>query len=484
MPQSSDFDLIVIGAGTAGITAANFAHGLGARVAIVERARVGGECLYTGCVPSKTLLAVAKTLHAARRSERYGLKVTGERADWGAVQARLREVTRQIGPTSDAAALTASGLTVLRGEARFIGERRLEVIGEDGPRAFTAGGLVVATGSESVVPDITGLRDVPFLTSETLWDLPELPRHLAILGGGPIGCELSQAFVRLGARVSLIEGGPRLLDKEEPEAGNVIHGALVGEGVRVYLSRKLTEVCPAEDGLKLTLDSGAEVAASHLLVATGKRPRTAGLNLAAVGAEVKKNGALKVDAAQRSTCPYLWGAGDVTGAPFFTHGAIERGVVAALGTRGPLGRMAAHLRAPVTRPAVTPWVTFTDPEIGHFGLTEAQARKRHGDVTVVDFDLAHLDRAVTEGQGGFVKLVFKPGAFGSPVGLRLLGACVVAPRAGELIQLLALPRLAGFNPARLALAQAAYPTYAEAVRYAVAGLFVESATFGHKRREP
>ncbi len=483
MTPAADFDLMVIGAGTAGITAANFAHGLGARVAIVEEARIGGECLYTGCVPSKTLLAVAKTLHAARQATRYGLKVEGD-ADWAAVRARLQEVIRQIEPASDAAALEAGGVTVLRGAARFVGERRLEVRGEDGTRGFTAGGFVVATGSEPVIPNVTGLNDAPFLTSDTVWDLHELPRHLAILGGGPIGCELAQAFARLGAQVTLIEGGPRLLAREEPEASDFIHGALVQDGVRLRLSSKLVGVRTETDGLKLMLASGAEVMASHLLLATGKRPRTAELNLAAVGAEIEAGGALKVDAAQRSTCPYLWGAGDVTGTPFFTHGAIERGVVAALGTRGPLGRLAARVRAPVTRAEVTPWVTFTDPEVAHFGLTEAQARERHANVTVVDFDLAHLDRAVTEGEAGFLKLVFKLGLFGSPLGLKLLGACVVSPRAGELIQLLALPRLAEFNPARLALAQMAYPTYAEAVRYAAAGLFTESATFGQRREGP
>lgn len=474
-------DVVVIGAGSAGLTAAGLAASLGRRVILVERDRTGGECLFTGCVPSKALLSLAKRVHTARGAAALGLDVTG-RPDWAVVRAEVRRVIDHFEPVDSPQAIAARGITVIAGEAAFVSPHVLEVTHAQGTRTVMAGEFVLATGSEVSVPDLEGLRDVPFLTHETVFDVPERPEHLIVLGGGPIGGELSQAMARLGSRVTVVQAAERLIPKDEPEASRALLTALRAEGLTVHLGARATRVELTEGGVRLHLQGGVAVDGTHLLVATGKRPRVHGLGLDVIGAAYNDQGLTVTPSMQSITCPYLWGAGDVVGGPMFTHGATERGTLAGLGSVGWLGRAAARLRAPAGQVALIPWVTYTDPEIAHWGLTEAQAVARYGDrVTVVDYDFSHLDRAVTEGESGFVKLVALRGMLGSPVGLRVVGAQVVGSRAGELIQgLSASPRL-GVHPLRVALLPVSYPTFAEATRQTYLGLFTKGEHFGKAR---
>lgn len=473
------FDLVVIGGGTAGLTGAQVAASLGARVALVERHKLGGECLYTGCVPSKALLSVASEVHAARRAGKFGLGVHGA-VDWNAVKARLREVIARIEPNDSPEALRSAGVTPIFGAARFVDAHRLHVAGHGAD--LSAKTFLVATGARPALPDIPGLADVTVLTNESVFDLPSLPEHLAVLGGGPVGCELAQAFRRLGSRVTLLEAEPYLLQGEEPEVSDVLRRALLDEEVDVRLSAKVEQVHRSERGVTLRL-ANAAVTASHVLVATGRTPNVGALGLEDVGVRFDAARGIVVNGGGRTTAPHVWAAGDVTGGPYFTHAAFEEGVLAALGSRGRVGRALASWRSGVKRPGVLPAVTFTDPEVARFGVTERVARREFGGgrVVVIDYDLSKLDRAVTDDRSGRLKLVFRKGVLGSPLGLTLLGAHAIGPRAGELVQLLAVTRFANVHPLRLALAPAPYPTYAEAVRWAVAGLFADSHLFGRKR---
>ncbi|TSA87478.1 dihydrolipoamide dehydrogenase [Deinococcus detaillensis] len=474
-------DVAVIGGGAGGLTAALMAAVTKKRVLLIERGLTGGECTFTGCVPSKALLSIAKTVHAARQSAALGLAVTGE-ADWAKVQAEVRRVINSFEDVDSPASIERRGVQVVAGEAKFVSPHVLEVQTSTGTRTVMAEKFVVATGSEVMVPDLEGLSDVPYLTHQTIFDVAELPRHLLILGGGPIGCELSQAFVRLGSRVTTLQRGERLIDKDEPEASQALLDVLRRDGVTVHLGVDVVRAEALPSGVRLHLKDGRHIDGSHLLLAVGKKPRVENLGLEVVGAAYDEKG-LKVKADMQSvSCPYVWGAGDVVGGPMFTHGATERGTLAGLGSLAWWGRAAATFRAPAARVEDIPWVTYTEPEIAHWGLTEAQAVKQYGRrVQVVDYDFSHLDRAATERESGFVKLVALSGLLGSPLGLTVVGAQVVGSCAGELIQLLSLPSRLGFHPVRLALLPVSYPTYAEAVRQSYLGLFTSGPTFGKRR---
>ncbi len=474
-------DVAVLGGGAAGLTAAQVAAAAGKRVILVERDRLGGECLFTGCVPSKTLLALAGRVQQARRAEELGLAALGTPL-WSAVQSVLRRTIRGFQDADSPRAVQASGVRVVNGEARFVAPRVLEIQCEGHSHQIHAREFVLATGSHTVIPPIDGLAKVPYLTHETLFDLPEQPAHLLILGGGAVGCEMAQAFVRLGSDVTLVQQGERLLPRDEPEASRLLLAALRSEGVSVHLNTGVRKVEQGPDGVRAYIGDGTLLEASALLLATGKRPNVQGLGLEVIGAGFGEQG-LKVDARMRSVnVPYLSGAGDVVGGPMFTHGATERGILAGLGSSGLPGRLLARLRAPAARVEDIPHVTFTDPQLAHWGLTEAQAVKEYGKrVLVVEYDFRHLDRAVTEGEAGLVKLVALRGLFGTPLGTRVVGAQVVGGPAGELVQLLSLSARLHLHPLRLALLPAPYPTYAEAVRQTYLGLFSRGSAFGVRR---
>ncbi len=405
----STHNVIVIGAGSAGLTAAGGCARLGLRTALIERDRMGGDCLHTGCVPSKALLAAA---HRATAHRAAASVTDPPAADWLAVRARVRDAIGRIAPHDSEARFRAWGVEVIRGEARFVGRRSVRV----GDRVLRAPRLVIATGSRPRLPPIEGLSAVPFLTNETLFDLPELPRHLLVLGGGGIGVEMAQAFRRLGAAVTLVERD-RPLAREDPEAAALVLRRLASEGVEIRAGTAVIGARATAAGVRLTLADGTALQGSHLLVAAGRVADTAALDLQAAGVRSGADG-IVVDAGRRSSNPRVLALGDCREGPRLTHAAGEDGAVAVM-------RIALGLPARV-HPASLSWVTYTEPELAQVGLTEAAARCGHREVRVVRQSLADNDRAVCQGETeGFAKLVL---AGGRPVGVTLVGA-----GAGELV---------------------------------------------------
>jgi pyruvate/2-oxoglutarate dehydrogenase complex dihydrolipoamide dehydrogenase (E3) component len=349
------WDLLVVGGGTAGLVAAHTAAELGATALLVERQRTGGDCLWTGCVPSKSLLASAHAAAAAREASRLGVSVVDVQVDFPAVMRHVRDAIAAIEPVDSPAALRAAGVAVAHGTLRFTGSRNAQVDGQS--VAFNQ--AVVATGSAPVMPDVPGLMAVDPLTSDSVWDLEELPGRLLVVGGGPVGCELGQGFARLGSRVVMIETGPRLLGREHPAAADLVRDALAADGVDVRTGSSLVAVADDVGGWTARLDSQADVGFDRVLVAIGRRPRTEHLALARAGVRLTGSGHVKVDRRLRTTNPRIWAAGDVTGHPPFTHSA---GVYAALAaSNAVLGLWRT------VDPESIPRVTYTQPEVAAFG---------------------------------------------------------------------------------------------------------------------
>lgn len=439
-----EWDLAVLGGGTAGIVAAKTAGRFGARVLLVESARTGGDCLWTGCVPSKSLIAAAHAAQSVRTADQYGVHTGPTTIDDAAVLAYVRSSITRIEPVDSPAAISAAGATVVAGRAEFTGPATLRVTDDAGTRLARFRWALIATGSAPALPTVPGLAQADPLTTDTLWDLTELPRRMAILGGGPIGCELGQALARLGVEVTLVELADRLLGKEEPEVGALIAERLRAEGVTVVTG---TGVDRVTDGT-LHLHGGETIEVDRILVATGRRPRTTDLGLAAAGVRCDEQGHVVIDDRMRTSNRRIYAAGDVTGTLPFTHVAGVQGGYAA--TNALLG-----LRRRIDYAAV-PWVTFTDPEVARVGATLAQARHRHGTRAHAQrLSHDHVDRAITDRRtDGFTQLVSGPGG-------RLLGATVVSPRAGESIAELAAAIRRGAKVRDVAGTVHPYPTYAD-----------------------
>ena len=436
----SSYDVIVIGAGAAGLTAAGGCALYGLRTALIERDRMGGECLNTGCVPSKAILAAAARAQAVRDGARFGIGAGEPTIDFAAVRAHVRRAIDAIAPHDSAERMSGLGVDVIAGEARFLGPHRIEVAG----RTLAAPRIVVASGSRPALPPITGLSEIPFLTNETLWDLETLPAHLAIIGAGSIGMEMGQAFRRLGAPVTVIDsGGP--LAREDRAAAALVVGRLEQEGVRFRTDVRLLGVEGAPGGLRLTLDAGDAIEASHVLVAAGRTPALDALDLAAAGVRCGENG-IEVDRGCRTNVRHIFAIGDCRNGPRLTHAAGNDGSVV-------VQAIALGLPAKAERRRL-PRATYTDPELAQVGAIEAEARKHWGRVETEIAPFAEDDRAVAEGATeGFVKLVR---ARGKTVGVTIVGA-----HAGEL--LLPWTQVLAGKASRFGLASSvvAYPTRSE-----------------------
>lgn len=452
-------DVVVVGAGASGLGAAAAARRKGASVVLVERGRLGGECTWTGCVPSKALLERAREVWGGRRQ---GL--TGE-VDFPRIMDEVRAASLVIGEDESAEALAADGIRVLSGDATFTGPRRLSV---DGTAVEAARAVIIATGSMPLVPAVEGLAAADPLTNESVFDLRALPRRLAVLGGGPIGCELAQAFARLGSTVTVIEA-EKILAKEEPEAAQVLAGVLADEGVDVRAGVRVARVTRPDPTRPVTLATshGGSVEADAVLVAAGRRARTDGLGLERAGVRVDDRGWVLVDDKLRTSAEGILAIGDVVGGLQFTHAGYEMG---ALAVGNGLGR-----RSRTYDPAALPWATFTDPEIGRVGMTEAQAAQAHGDAARVAYlPMSETDRGRATGRTeGFVKLVAGPrGALRGLGGGVLLGATVVCPTGGDVIHEAALLMRSGAFVGRLAQTVHAYPAWALAVRECAVQFFL------------
>ncbi|CAN5542011.1 hypothetical protein BH23ACT6_BH23ACT6_15640 [soil metagenome] len=511
--MSTRWDLVVLGGGTAGIVGAKVAANFGAKVLLIEKDRPGGDCLWTGCVPSKSLLAAAHAAAVSRSSAPLGIRYPEAQVDFAAVMAHVREAITTIEPIDSPEALNEAGVEVLSGRGVLTGARTVQVTASAADGDSSPGGshdaptstppvvhdisfeqLLISTGAEPAVPPIPGLADAHPLTSETVWELTELPRRLAVLGGGSIGCELGQAFARLGAEVTIVEGESRLIPREDERSAAILTAAMHADGVSVRTGAKVTEVKSADgaagsdvaggdvaggdvdsgdvdsgpaasdvdgetdgavdggvDGAvgggvgggsgRLVLDDGSDVEFDRVLVAVGRRPRTEGIGLDAAGVDTDERGMIVVDDLLRTSNDRIFAAGDLTGHPQFTHLAGVHGSTAAsnavLGTRRKVA-------------TVVPRVTFTDPEVAAVG---ASTQEVEADRHLVVIEHTEVDRAVAEGRTeGFSAIVHdKSGT--------ILGATIVGPRAGETLGELTLAVTKGLKTRDLAGVMHPYPTF-------------------------
>lgn len=448
-------DLCIIGAGAAGLSLAAGASQLGRRVALIERGKMGGDCLNVGCVPSKALLAAAKAAQAGKGAGRFGIAYGPASVDFAAVMAHVRGAIATITPNDSAARYRGLGVEVIEASARFIAPNALEA----GGRKITAKHFVIATGTRPLVPALPGLAGTPYLTNETLFDLKERPDHLLVLGGGPIGCEMAQAFCRLGSKVSLIDRR-QLLPKDDPEAVELVRQSLAEDGVELLMNSKALSVEKTAGGVRLILEREGErlsLNGSHLLLATGRRYDFADLDPAKAGLELDEKGRLKVGPTLRTTNPRVYAAGDAAGGYAFTHLA---------------GYHAAYLlkrllfRLPGQPKAAIPWVTYCEPEVAQVGLTEQAAIEKGLEIRLSRWPFAENDRAIAESETtGFVKVI------ASPKG-RILGATIVGEGAGELIQPWCLAIDKRLKLGAIAQVVLPYPTLGEASKRAAGAFFM------------
>ncbi len=447
-------DICVIGAGAGGLSVAAAAARLGRSVVLIEKGRMGGDCLNYGCVPSKALIAAAR--RASQAGERLGVTYDRPKVDFAAVRHHLQSVIAAIAPHDSQERFEALGCTVIREAAHFIAPDRVAA----GERIIRARRFVIATGSSPAIPDIPGLAVTPFLTNETIFDLETLPAHLIVLGGGPIGCELGQAFRRLGSRVTIVSH--TFLKRDDPELAAVVLDSLRRDGVEMWRDA-LVRVSGTAAGIAAHTAGGETLHGSHLLIAAGRRPTIDGLGLAAAGIAATPRG-IVVDRRLRTANRRVYAIGDVAGRALFTHMAsYDAGII----IRHALFRLPVRARADIT-----PWCTFTTPELAQVGLTEAAARAAgHDGIRVITGKFADNDRARAEGESdGLIKIVATKGG-------RILGAGIVGPHAGELIQPWCLALSRNLKLSALAGYIAPYPTLGEATKRA-AGAFYEPALFG------
>lgn len=448
--QRIETDICVIGAGSGGLSVAAGAVQMGARVVLIEAEEMGGDCLNTGCVPSKALIAAAKAAEAQRKGFR-GVSPVVPQVDFVAVKGHVEAVIEEIAHVDSQERFEGLGCTVLRAFARFTGPREVQA----GDTTVRARRFVIATGSRALVPPIQGVDTVPYLTNETIFDLKERPRHLIVIGGGPIGVEMAQAHRRLGCEVTVIEGA-RVLGREDPELAAVVTKALQDEGIALVEGQPVVRLSGTEGAVEVTLGDGRQISGSHLLIAVGRKVALEGMNLEAAGVAHTAKG-VTVDARLRSSNRRVYAVGDAAGGLQFTHvAAWHAGIVI---------RQAVLGLPAKADPRALPRATYTDPELAQVGLTEEEARKAHGDaVTVVRAEFAHNDRALAEAKGkGLVKVMVVRG--------RPVGAGIVGPQAGELIGLWALAISARLKMSAIAGMVAPYPTLGEVSKRAAGAYF-------------
>ncbi|HUP01335.1 MAG TPA: mercuric reductase [Gemmatimonadota bacterium] len=443
------YNLVVMGAGTAGLVAAAGAAGLGARVALVERGLLGGDCLNYGCVPSKALLRCARAAADARAAGQFGVRIAGGvSVDFAAVMERMRRLRAGLSAHDSASRFRDLGVDVFLGEGRFTGPERIEVGGAQ--LAFDR--ALIATGGRPVVPTVEGLAGAGFLTNETVFSLTALPARLAVVGGGPIGCELAQAFVRFGARVTLVEQGARILPCDDPDAAEIVRVALALEGVDLRLGQELARVEAAPAGHRCVVHASDAFEVDAILVAAGRTAVVEGLGLEAAGVAHDGDRGIRVDDKLRTSNPKIYAAGDVVaGARRFTHVADAHARVILRNALFPGARKASTL--------TVPWCTFTDPEVAHVGLGPEAAHEAGIELRTLTQSLEGVDRAVLDGETqGFARVHTRKR------GGEILGATIVARHAGEMISEITLAIEAGAGLSALSSTIHPYPTRGEALR--------------------
>ncbi|MEM8771500.1 MAG: FAD-dependent oxidoreductase [Pseudomonadota bacterium] len=461
MSKTINADLCIIGAGSGGLSLAAGAAQLGRKVVLFEKSEMGGDCLNVGCVPSKSLIAAASRAHAMRTADKFGVRPVEPEVDYAAVMDHVQGVIAEIAPHDSQERFEGLGVTVIREHARFSGPR--EVVSDSA--RVKAKHIVIATGSRPHIPPIKGLQTTPYFTNETLWSNRTLPAHLIVIGGGPIGVELAQAHRRLGSIVTLIEGGDAVLNKDDPELVDVVERQLTDDGIDIRKGAMVDEIGGA--GGDLWVRAGGEtIHGSHLLIAAGRAPAVDGLELEKAGVEYTERG-VKVDNRLKTTSDRIYAMGDVAGGLQFTHVA---GYHASVLVRRILFKTPAK-----NNESISPWVTYSDPELAHVGLTEASAREKHGDVKTVKWETLENDRAKAERDTrGLIKVVTEKNG-------KILGASIAGAGAGDLILPWAASIAAGDKIKRFTDAIAPYPTRGELTKRA-AGQWYTPTLFSDKTR--
>ncbi|MFQ5571454.1 MAG: dihydrolipoyl dehydrogenase family protein [Rhodothermales bacterium] len=449
-----EFDMIVIGGGAAGLTTSGIAASFGAKTLMIERDRLGGDCTWTGCVPSKTLLKSAKAAHIIRHASYYGLVDQDLTFDFRRMMQRLHEIREEVYEDADKPELyEAMGVEVRFGQACFVDEHTLEIDGKKGVERVTSRFFTIAAGAGAWVPPIDGLQDVPYLTNHTLFELAEQPDHLAIVGGGPIGTEMSQAFRRLGSRVTVIDMLDTILSKDDPELTAMLRGVLEKEGVEYVLNAGVKTVSQGGGTIRVEVEQNGRrtvVEADALLMATGRRPNLKGLNLEAAGIAYTHRG-ITVNDRCRTNRRHIYAIGDITGRYQFTHMSEHMGKVAAANAifKVPMKIDTKHV----------PWTTYTDPELAHVGARERDLKEKGVAYKVYRFPFTRLDRAVTDGETtGLIKV------FARAWNGKILGATILGTNAGELIGEYALAMRNSITLRRISDTIHPYPTYGLGVR--------------------
>ena len=451
-PRRFERNLIVIGGGSAGLVSAYIAAAVRAKVTLVEKSRMGGDCLNTGCVPSKALIKSARVLAQMRRAADYGLRAPEVRFDFAEVMERVQRVVRAVEPHDSAERYTKLGVECIQGEARITSPWSVQI---DGQRTLTTRAIIIAAGARPLVPPLPGIERARVLTSDTVWELRELPQRLVVLGGGPIGCELAQAFARFGARVTQVEMLGRLLAREDPDVSQLVRAQFAAEGIDVRTAHRALRI---DDGSTLVCEhQGAEVRLEFdaLLCALGRVPNTAGYGLEELGIAVTKARTVDTDDYLQTLYPNIYACGDVAGPYQFTHTASHQAWYAAVNALfAPFKRFRADY-------SVIPWATFTDPEVARVGLNETEANERGVAHEVTVFDMRELDRAIAdEVAQGMVKVLTVPGKD------RILGATLVGEHAGDLIVEFITAMKYGIGLNKILGTIHIYPTLAEANKYA------------------
>ncbi|NOD47259.1 MULTISPECIES: NAD(P)/FAD-dependent oxidoreductase [unclassified Ruegeria] len=449
-------DLLVIGAGSGGLSVAAGASQMGADVVLLEGHKMGGDCLNFGCVPSKALIASGKAAYGQTHSAAFGVADVTPQIDYGAAKDHVHNVIAQIEPMDSQERFEGLGVKVIREYGAFISSNQVQA----GDHFVTARRIVIATGSSPLVPPIPGLDAVPYFTNETIFDLRERPDHLLIIGGGPIGMEMAQAHRRLGSKVTVIEG-QRALGKDDPEAAAVVLEALRSEGIDIRESAMVAQIRGSEGAVEVVTENSEILKGSHLLIAAGRKANIDRLNLQAAGIDRTRTG-IKTDEALRTTNRRIYAIGDVAGGMQFTHVAgYHAGIIIRSALFGlPSKAKTAHI----------PWATYTDPELAQVGLTEAQAHDQHGDrLEIARFDYHHNDRAISERRtNGFIKVMVVKG--------RPVGATIVGHQAGELINLWSLALANNLKMGQIAAMVSPYPTIGE-LNKRVAGAYFTPRLF-------
>jgi len=467
MSGEAVYDLCIIGAGSGGLSVAAGAAQMGANVVLIEKAKMGGDCLNTGCVPSKALLAAGHAAQNARRADRFGIKTGKVSADGKKVYQHVHDVIAQIAPHDSVERFEGFGVKVIQGEARFVGPDTVEAADE----TVIARKFVIATGSHAFVPPIDGLDKLDVLTNENVFDLEDIPKHLIVIGGGPIGCELAQAFRHLGSKVTVLEMF-KIMPKDDPELVHVVQERLLEDGVMIHEDVRVVRAGGTTEAPEVVVvdEDGREhvIQGTHILVAAGRRPTVMGLGLEHAGVDFTPKG-IEVDKRLRTSNKRIFAIGDVAGGYQFTHVA---GYHAGIVIRNVLFRLPAK-----TRLDHVPWVTYTTPELAQAGLTEAQAREKFGDaIKVLKWPFSENDRAQAERETeGLIKVVTTTKG-------KILGAGICGPRAGELIGPWVLAMEQSLKIGAMASTIAPYPTFGEISKRA-AGSYYTASLFGPRTRK-